>query len=307
MRAFLIDEHHILVIKKASALQIFKLNPAANTSDTCQLLTETTEKGAICELRLPELKPHFRFDLFSLSGTRCGYPHPDCEPLFSPDPTLLIIALHLQIEGIIVYRGGERTLPCSSHLLLVPTSTLLSYASKAGATKPNDLNAPLSISWDEWGPTGTRWIQKQPNAKYVSLETYGARVGMGFAHPQDVVPKDQVAKTYDLVILDTHPGAHRPLDGRDNTPALDGSEAPSSCDLADSTTDPAAFRWIVPHSKLAEQTPEFEHPWRPGKFPCWISYKRLQCDRPIWHGEVVLTASAVGVKVREFEPGTAGC
>ena len=92
-----------------------------------------------------------------------------------------------------------------------------------------------------------------------------------------------------------------------NTPALDGSEAPSSCDLADSTTDPGAFRWIVPHSKLAEQTPEFEHPWCPGKFPCRISYKRLQCDRPIWHGEVVLTASAVGVKVRQFEPGTAGC
>ena len=204
----IVDAHHLLVVEQYRAPWIYEVNPSASFLEGTLSGQDTTSH--LCELQLPKLLPGYSFDIYWMTGepSSSSPRSDDCKPVFSQDPHNAVLALHCRtrIEQHVRPRIPQ---PESAHLLFIPVSTIIQWTSHAHLTRPGP---PLSVPWEEWGPTGTRWIPLRGPGFFRGFNACGSRVAICFPDNPNVIRRSTGSiNAFDVIMFDVHPGANQPL------------------------------------------------------------------------------------------------
>ncbi|KAI0323837.1 hypothetical protein GY45DRAFT_1439438 [Cubamyces sp. BRFM 1775] len=197
-RFHLLDSYTLVLFERYS-IRLYIFDPAVTEDIPCD-----SQPDEHCVLALPPLvesNPILSCDEAHLTPTA----YADCGPIFFPSPSssFLVVTYHIySIHTTLAFRAAGHRHPTKwTHLLmLIPIRTLLNQSVRASQRPDTCLDSTPIISWDDWGPHGTRCLLLDNDPKDISaigskcvlyFPRYGSDGGMA-----------------DILIIDARPWVH---------------------------------------------------------------------------------------------------
>ncbi|RPD53278.1 hypothetical protein L227DRAFT_402877 [Lentinus tigrinus ALCF2SS1-6] len=265
----LIDRHHVLVTQR-DGIHVFAFDPDRGALEPP---AHTTIQTQLLHLRLPGFEPEQEHLNPVKSFLHIPRTHRDDRPLFRPDPSHSLLAIHMDHMHSI----GPGREKIHSLVFLVSLMTIRGCLARWQTGWWRSLVLP----WDDWGPTGARIIALKNIDKFdLSLAMHGSRCMLKIPTPCNT----------NLVVIDAHPWVRHC--GHDVARQI--SWPHYDANMAVECSDVQSFV-ILGHYRLRPQVFRYETMVLEGTFPCHMAWFPVSHPAHYRGNHTVLTSHQVFV------------